>query len=134
MISIGIVGSRTFPNETKVRQFVRSLPLDWEVCSGGALGVDSWAENEARIRRMAVNIHYPNWKELGKAAGMIRNTLIVQDSDVIVAFYHNTKGTKNTMQQAVAARKPLFVITAEDDLPTVEEIRSKLPVSSIDRF
>ena len=75
---------------------------------------------------MSTNIHYPNWKELGKSAGIIRNGLIIQDSDVVVAFYNNSKGTKDSMKRAVAARKPLFVVMAEDDLPTVEEILIKL--------
>ena len=127
MISIGIVGSRDYPNEAKVRQFVRSLPLDFEIVSGGATGPDTWAETEARKRGMSTNIHYPNWKELGKSAGMIRNGLIIQDSTIVVAFYNGTKGTKDSMRRAVAARKPLFVITAEDDLPTVEEIFQKIP-------
>jgi hypothetical protein len=126
MISIGIVGSRNFPNELKVRQFVQTLPSDWELVSGGANGPDLWAEEEFRARGMAVNIHYPNWKALGKSAGFIRNTLIVNDSNLIVAFYNNTNGTKNTMQQAVKARKPLFTVTAEDDLPTVEEMLKKV--------
>ena len=130
MISIAIIGSRDFPNEAKVRQFVQSLPSDWELVSGGAIGPDSWAELEFRARKMATNIYYPNWKDLGKMAGIIRNSLIIQDADCVVAFYNNSNGTKDSMRKAVAARKPLWVITAEDDLPTVEEILRKLPASA----
>jgi hypothetical protein len=126
VISIGIVGSRNFPNESKVRQFVRTLPLDWTVVSGGANGPDLWAETEARSRGMSVNIHYANWKDMPRSAGIIRNGAIIQDSDCVVAFYHNSKGTKDSMRRAVAARKPLWVVMAEDDLPTVEEILGKL--------
>ena len=129
MISIGIVGSRSFPNEAKVRQFVQSLPQDWELVSGGADGPDLWAEQEFRALKRSVNIHYPNWYPNGKydnTAGLTRNSLIIQDADCVVAFYNNSKGTRDSMAKAVKARKPLFVITAEDDLPTVEEILLKL--------
>lgn len=130
MKRIGIVGSRNFPKLEKVTQFVNSLPIDWEVVSGGAPGVDTRAELAARERGMDLLVHYPDWTNLGKMAGIARNTLIVIDSDCVVAFYHdNSKGTKDTMRKAVAHRRPLFVITSEDDLPTVEEILRKLPSS-----
>lgn len=130
MKRIGIVGSRSFPNRDKVIQLVNSLPIDFEVVTGGAPGVDTWAELMARERGLDLNIYYPDWTNLGKSAGIARNTLIVQNSDCIVAFWHNSsKGTKDSIKKAVAARKPVFVVTAEDDVPTLEEILSKFPAS-----
>jgi hypothetical protein len=41
---VAIVGSRHYPDLEAVRQFVRSLPKDTWVISGGAFGVDSAAE------------------------------------------------------------------------------------------
>jgi len=44
---VAIIGSRRRKDEEVIRAFVRSLPSDTIVVSGGAKGVDQWAENEA---------------------------------------------------------------------------------------
>lgn len=41
---VAIIGSRRFPYPIVVVDFVRSLPAGTVVVSGGAPGVDSWAE------------------------------------------------------------------------------------------
>lgn len=51
---VGIVGSRDFPDLEMVRAFVRSLPKDACVVSGGARGVDQAAESEALNRGLTV--------------------------------------------------------------------------------
>lgn len=124
---IGVVGSRTFEPEAKVRQFIKTLPREWEIVSGGANGPDIWAETEARELNMPTNIHYAQWNLYGKRAGMIRNGLIVDDSDIIIAFYDgSSKGTRDTIKKAVMVKKPVITIQKEDDLPTVEEILLKI--------
>jgi hypothetical protein len=99
MRRIAVVGSRDFQNELKVRGFVVTLPLycngqPFVVVSGGAHqrspeyrklhpqesqygGVDFWAEDEADQRGFATDIIKANWKMYGRAAGMIRNEILV---------------------------------------------------------
>lgn len=56
---VAIVGSREFPELDRVRDFVRSLPEDACVISGGARGVDQAAEVEAQRRGLFVESYRP---------------------------------------------------------------------------
>src|ERR1700743_3832141 len=94
---IAIVGSRDYPNEEQVRSFVRTLPRDWIIVSGGARGVDKWAEDEAKKLGMGTDIYLPDWDIYGKGAGMLRNSIVVANSDMVVAFTIGTGGTNDTI-------------------------------------
>lgn len=111
---VAIVGSRyqnhpdpvLFRAQRKVAAFVNNLPLDAVVITGGAVGVDSWAENLARQRGLAVVIHHPDWDRHGKKAGMLRNGTIVEDATEVWVFHDGTsKGTANTIERARIAGK-----------------------------
>jgi predicted Rossmann fold nucleotide-binding protein DprA/Smf involved in DNA uptake len=81
------------------------------IVSGGAVGVDRTAEVTARKLSMQVCIHEAHWAHYGRSAGMVRNRLIVQGCDVLVAFYDGTsKGTANTIGVARSMHKPLYII------------------------
>lgn len=70
-----------------VRAYVSTLPDDAIVVSGGADGVDDAAAAAARARGLEVVEHLPDYKKYsGKLAPLIRNKLIVEDCDVLVAF------------------------------------------------
>lgn len=74
--------------------------------SGGAYGVDSAAEDAARGTWRSV-IFNADWQQYGKAAGFIRNGLIVEAADVIVAFWDgSSRGTLDTLKKAKVAGKP----------------------------
>lgn len=45
---VAIVGTRTYPHLDRVRSYIATLPPDTIVVSGGALGVDSTADEAAR--------------------------------------------------------------------------------------
>jgi predicted Rossmann fold nucleotide-binding protein DprA/Smf involved in DNA uptake len=125
---IAIIGSRSYEDEEKVRAFVRSLPEDWEVVSGGAPGPDSWGESEARARGMTVTVHYPQYEIYGrKLAPMVRNKSIVGDCDLLVGFWDGSSGgTLDAARFAVASRRPIFLVRKEDQTPTVAELAAKL--------
>jgi predicted Rossmann fold nucleotide-binding protein DprA/Smf involved in DNA uptake len=70
-----------------VRAFVDTLPDDAVVVSGGADGVDDAAATAARARGLEVVEYLPDYKMYnGKLAPLVRNRLIVEDCDVLVAF------------------------------------------------
>lgn len=121
MTSIAIVGSRDFPDLDRVRRFVRSLKSDVIVVSGGAGGVDTTAELEARALGLAVEVYTPDWAHYGKAAGAIRNRKIVERADRIVAFWNGSPGTLITIQMALKVSKIPTVFTSNRQL-NVEEI------------
>lgn len=105
--------SRGFDDLERVRAYVRSLPRDTVIVSGGACGVDSAAEHEARIQKMPDPVVlYPDWERWGKAAGPIRNRAIVEAADRLVAFWdERSPGTKNAVEQDRGRGIPVLVFT-----------------------
>ena len=116
MVKIGIVGSRNFSDyellKVNIDHFVNRYETDeFVIVSGGAKGADSLAEKYASERHFNIIIHRADWNKHGRAAGMIRNGLIVSDSDVLVAFWNgSSKGTKNTIDRAKKKGIPVHVI------------------------
>ncbi len=112
-IRVAIVGSRGFQRRDWVVEFVKNLPPNVTVVSGHcANSPDVWAEKVAKERGLPTLIFPADWGEHGKAAGFIRNKLIVEAADIIVAFWdEESRGTKHTMDLAKAAGKPVQVFT-----------------------
>lgn len=111
-MKIAIVGSRGYADEQEVRAFVRSLNEGDTVVSGGARGVDSWAEDEARKRGLEVKVFPADWDRLGRRAGFVRNADIVAYSEAVVAFWDgSSKGTASTIRLARQAGKSVEVRT-----------------------
>ncbi len=109
---VAVVGSRDYPDLDAVRRSVRSLPSGTVVLSGGAKGVDKTAEDEARACGLAVKVYPADWRRYGRRAGAVRNTLIVERSTRVVAFWDGlSRGTKITIDLTVAAGKPLEIVS-----------------------
>ena len=114
MTRLAIVGSRDYPRLDIVRTYVRLLKPGTVVISGGARGVDSVAENEARDRGLEVVVHVAEWRTRGRAAGPLRNSTIVIDCDQLVAFWDTkSRGTMDAMNRASRDRK-LFRVFGPD--------------------
>lgn len=85
--------------------------MDTIIVSGGAAGVDKTAEELALARGMLTKIFLPDWENLGKRAGFVRNAQIVKEADEVVAFWDNeSKGTAITIELTRKANKPLKII------------------------
>ena len=112
-MKVAIVGSRDYPLEHLVREFVRRLALkdpNAVVVSGGARGVDSWAVDEAKRCGLGYEELHADWDGLGKSAGKIRNSTIVARSAVIVAFWdESSTGTKDTIDKGMHQDKKVRV-------------------------
>lgn len=53
-----------------------------------------------------LKIYYANWKKYGKAAGPIRNSLIIDDCTHVIAFpSKNGSGTQDTINKAKRSGK-----------------------------
>lgn len=112
MSIVAVVGSRDYANLDKVREFVEGLPPETVVISGGALGVDWVAAETARRRGLRLDIFRADWPKHGRAAGPIRNSLIVKAADRIVAFWNGkSRGTMDVLEKARAAGKPIEEIS-----------------------
>lgn len=138
---VGIVGSRKFPITQKdtIVAFINRLPMDTIVVSGGAIGVDTWAEETAKARGMRTPIiFYPKWRDedgnYDKRAGFIRNQKIVEASEEIFAFYDGkSRGTANTIQKARSMGKKVTIFKPDtspeaqklEEMAQIELKRSK---------
>lgn len=122
---IAIVGTRrsAFTREdsyrrARVEEFVRNLPLDAIVVSGGAVGVDSWAEQAARKRGLGVLVFCIPAKHMTRqefmAAAFGRSRRIIEHADRVVAFWDGQSGgTRYTIDYAREQGKPVEVIRFE---------------------
>jgi len=98
---VAIVGSRDYPNLGRVKEYVAALPAGTTVVSGGARGVDRTAAEAARLHGLKVLEFPADWLRHGKAAGYMRNRLIVANADRVVAFQYNaSRGTQHTINLA----------------------------------
>lgn len=108
---VAIVGSRQFASLDKVIEYVKGLPVEVIIVSGGAIGVDLIAQKAAEARGMKVDIFKPDWAHLGRAAGPIRNRTIVENCDALVAFWDGVSpGTHSSIKLAQNMRKPVTII------------------------
>jgi predicted Rossmann fold nucleotide-binding protein DprA/Smf involved in DNA uptake len=101
---IAIVGSRDFTDLEKVEQEVLkrvSIEKIEKVVSGGAKGADTLARKFAEKYNIPLSEFLPDWGKFGRGAGPMRNTLIVENSDIVFAFpTKDSKGTRDTIRKA----------------------------------
>lgn len=111
MVSVAVVGSRGFSSYDQLRNVLDGVANITRVVSGGADGADTLAARFARERGIELQVFLPDWAQYGKAAGPIRNRLIVEASDVVVAFWDGTsRGTASTIAIAKELGKPCSVV------------------------
>jgi predicted Rossmann fold nucleotide-binding protein DprA/Smf involved in DNA uptake len=141
-MKIAIVGSREFVKGSDVECFMEQIlmleyrnfpsnpdhPLchkDITIISGGARGVDTYAEKFAKAHNIKIFIFKANWKDISHSdaiiknnkfgkydarAGMRRNQTIVNEADKIIAFWDGkSTGTKSTIDLAIKAGKPVDI-------------------------
>jgi hypothetical protein len=84
---------------------------DVVIIHGAAPGADTLADDYGRERELRV-IRYPaDWKTYGRAAGPIRNRLMLTDGQphVIIAF-KGGNGTANMIEQGKKAGVPVYEV------------------------
>lgn len=116
-MKLAIVGGRDFNNyellnETLDKFFTAYLiHFELSLISGGAKGADSLARKFATDRRLQFADFIPDWKNEGKSAGFNRNTKIVNECDMVLAFWDGmSRGTADTIEKAKRAKKPTFIV------------------------
>lgn len=116
MTKIAIIGSRSFNEYNKVKEVLniaikKLKDKDIMIVSGGAKGADTLGEQYADDNNYKKNIIKPNWIKYGKIAGMIRNTEIIENSDLVIAFWDGkSPGTKDSISKAKNFNKKLIVV------------------------
>lgn len=80
------------------------------VISGGAAGIDWLAERYADERRLPKLIIRPDYARYGRAAPLLRNRLIVERADCVLAIWDGaSRGTKYTVDYARSRGKPVLL-------------------------
>jgi hypothetical protein len=111
-----VVGSRRRTDRESVEAYIAELVPGTIVITGGAKGPDHWAEEAARARGLAVEVHEPDldgahtrWQAAERFYA--RNQRIVDEADMVIAFVapDRTGGTEDTIRRAVRAGKPAEV-------------------------
>jgi hypothetical protein len=106
-----IAGSRSIRDYELLEEVVRISGIDvTEVVSGGARGVDTLAIQYATLKELSIHLIKPNWKEYGNAAGMIRNTEMVNNAEALIALWDGeSKGTQDVIQKATKKGLKIYV-------------------------
>jgi hypothetical protein len=82
----------------------RLTPEDY-VVSGAATGADWWGEYFARQERVGRSIHPAFWSKYDTSAGMIRNRLVVDFADCVLAFFTDRTKSRGTVGAIGLAQK-----------------------------
>lgn len=113
-MKIAIVGSRSITDKELVWSFMEEChqfnpELD-KIVSGGARGVDSFAEEYAKIHKIRTCIFKPDWEKYGKSAGFIRNADIIGKCDICICIWDGTShGAKHDITLCEEMGKPCYI-------------------------
>lgn len=88
-----------------------------DLVSGGAAGVDTWAEERASELGINSFIFKAEWKKYGRGAGFRRNKTIVEYADDVIAFWDLvSRGTEHTISYAIKLHKPVIVFNPQGQM------------------
>jgi hypothetical protein len=102
-----VCGGRDYGNAEKLNSVLSAMhhvsPFALLI-HGGARGADRLANQWAVHQKVPRAAFYANWSEHGKAAGPMRNAMMLEQGkpDVVVAF-HGGRGTSDMLRKARAA-------------------------------
>ena len=116
-ISVAILGSRDFNNYELLKNRIDKILIDKNVeqlISGGANGTDKLAEKYASDNNYQIKVIKPDWKK-GKWAGLERNSEIIEQSDIVIAFWNGiSRGTFHIINKTEKLNKQLYIINIMD--------------------
>ena len=116
-MKLAIIGSRTFSDFefgekfflVFFEEFIRLNDLT--IISGGAKGGDLFGKQIAEKYKIPYIEHAAEWEKYGESAGFKRNHLIIQNADLVLAFYDGiSKGTLHSLEIAKNLKKPVFIV------------------------
>ena len=105
---VAIVGSREFTDYSIVKEALDNIKDKIAlIISGGAKGVDTLAQRYACENGIPIHIYYPNYSKYGKKAPFVRNVVIANLAEYMIAFGHmDSKGTRHVVNKMKELNKP----------------------------
>jgi len=106
-MKIAVIGSRGL----RVDDLGKYLPEDTtEIISGGARGVDASAREYALRRGLKLTEYLPEYDRYGRAAPLRRNILIIENADLVLAFWDGvSRGTKYVIDNCKKRNIPVKI-------------------------
>lgn len=114
MTKVLFSGSREWKNQWDVREAIKTLPLDAQIIVGDCpTGLDRIVFDIASELGIPMTVFYADWHTYGRAAGPVRNKLMVDMKPDIAFFYikGSSRGTKNCLAEARKAGVPDIRVT-----------------------
>lgn len=111
-----IAGSRTILRMSVLETAMERLSFTPSVViSGCAIGVDRLGEAWAMARSIPIDRFPADWTTYGRRAGFIRNALMAENADALVALWDSdSPGTKHMIKCAGDNGLRVFVFTIKD--------------------
>lgn len=111
-MKVAIIGSREI-GSFSVRDMLPHIPENTTgLVSGGAIGIDSLAEQAARQLGLPIEIISPDYDTNGRLAPLIRNHKIVESADLLLAFWDmSSHGTAHTLNSCVQSGTPFRIVS-----------------------
>lgn len=110
---LAVIGSRIFDDENRVKETLNRIISITEIdtiVSGGASGVDTFAENFATENNLKTIIHKPE-KYTDKGMDFPTNQNIIDECDAVLAYIKGeSKGTRNSVELTKKQGKPFHII------------------------
>lgn len=111
-MKVGVIGSRTIIN-INLKDYIPKETT--EIVSGGAKGVDTLAREYAMKHNLKITEFLPDYNSYGKSAPLKRNIQIINESDMIIAFWDKkSRGTKYVINNCEKLGKKCIVIIHEN--------------------
>lgn len=81
-----------------------------EIISGGARGVDASAKDHALQHGLKLTEYLPEYARYGRAAPLKRNITIIENADLVLAFWDGTsRGTKYVIDNCKKRNIPVKI-------------------------
>ena len=111
-MKIAIVGSRNPGNIDIAVELEKRINIKNEdiIISGGAKGIDTLAAEYANKRNVQLVEYRPDYSKHGRAATFIRNRQIIENADMVVAFWNGSRGTKYSIDYANKIGRETLII------------------------
>ena len=109
-MKVAVIGGRDFNDYENLKSILELFPIT-TIVSGGANGADKLSERYAAEKGIPTQIFLPEWDLFGKKAGFLRNTTIIENSELVVAFWDSkSRGTRDSIGKANKLKKTTLIV------------------------
>ena len=118
-MKVAIVGSRSIDDQMFVEYLFRCFTYIFgkptKIISGGARGIDTFAEDFAHTFNIDLQVFKPDWAKYGKKAGFLRNEDIIKNCDICLAIWDgDSHGTKHDLELCELYKKDLVLFNCKE--------------------